>query len=94
MQFLRPLRDRIRRREITTAVRLWQRPHVKVAAVMRFPPGEIVVTKVNQAYFFFVVNRKGTLTHAATGLDSGPSVCAGSKRKRGSTSRTASVNRS
>jgi hypothetical protein len=26
------------------------------------------------AYRFFVVNRKGTLTHAATGFDSGVSV--------------------
>jgi hypothetical protein len=46
MQFLRTLRDRIRRGEITTTVRLWQRPHVKVGGRYALPPGEIVVTKV------------------------------------------------
>lgn len=46
MQFMRALRDRIRRGEITTTVRLWQRPHVKVGGRYALPPGEIVVTKV------------------------------------------------
>ena len=46
MQFLRPLRDRIRRGEITTTVRLWQRPHVKVGGRYALPPGHVVVTKV------------------------------------------------
>jgi hypothetical protein len=46
MQFLRSLRDRIRRGEITTTVRLWQRPHVKVGGRYALPPGEIVVTKI------------------------------------------------
>ena len=46
MQFLRTLRDRIRRGEITTTVRLWQRPHVKVGGRYALHPGEIVVTKV------------------------------------------------
>ena len=46
MQFLRSLRDRIRRGEITTTVRLWQRPHVKVGGRYALTPGEIVVTKV------------------------------------------------
>jgi hypothetical protein len=46
MQFLRSLRDRIRRGEITTTVRLWQRPHVKVGGRYALPPGEIVVTRV------------------------------------------------
>ena len=46
MQFLRTLRDRIRRGEITTTVRLWQRPHVKVGGRYELPPGEIVVTSV------------------------------------------------
>ena len=46
MQFLRPLRDRIRRGEITTTVRLWQRPHVKVGGRYALPPGEIVVTSI------------------------------------------------
>jgi hypothetical protein len=46
MQFLRTLRDPIRRGEITTTVRLWQRPHVKVGGRYALPPGEIVVTKI------------------------------------------------
>ena len=46
MQFMRPLRDRIRRGEITTTVRLWQRPHVKVGGRYALPPGEILVTKI------------------------------------------------
>ena len=46
MQFLRSLRDPIRRGEITTTVRLWQRPHVKVGGRYALPPGQIVVTKV------------------------------------------------
>ena len=49
MQFLRSLRDRIRRGEITTTVRLWQRPHVKVGGRYALPPGEIVVTKIFEA---------------------------------------------
>ena len=46
MQFLRSLRDPIRRGEITTTVRLWQRPNVKVGGRYSLPPGEIVVTRV------------------------------------------------
>src|SRR4051812_49831889 len=45
-QFVQALRDRIRRSEITTTVRLWQRPHVKVGGRYALPPGEILVTKV------------------------------------------------
>src|SRR5262245_61380113 len=46
MQFLRTLRDPIRRGGITTTVRLWQRPHVKVGGRYALPPGEIIVTKM------------------------------------------------
>ena len=46
MQFLRTLRDRIRNGEITTTVRLWQRPHVKVGGRYALPPGHVVVTKL------------------------------------------------
>jgi hypothetical protein len=46
VQFLRTLRDRIRSGEITTTVRLWQRPHVKVGGRYTLPPGEIVVTRI------------------------------------------------
>ena len=43
---MRELRDPIRRGEITTTVRLWQRPHVKVGGRYAMPPGEVVVTKI------------------------------------------------
>jgi hypothetical protein len=46
MQFIRALRDRIRQGEITTTVRLWQRPHVRVGGRYALPPGEIVVTRI------------------------------------------------
>ena len=37
MQFIAALRERIRRGEITTTVRLWQRPHVKVGGRYALP---------------------------------------------------------
>lgn len=46
MQFLRVLRDRIRAGEITSTVRLWQRPHVKLGGRYALPPGHIVVTRI------------------------------------------------
>ena len=48
MQFLRVLRDRIRRGEITCSIRLWQRSHVKVGGRYSLPPGHIVVTAVSE----------------------------------------------
>ena len=46
MQFLRSLRDRVRKGEITSTVRLWQRPHVRVGGRYALPPGEILITKM------------------------------------------------
>jgi hypothetical protein len=46
MQFLRSLREPIRKGEITSTVRLWQRPHVRVRGRYALPPGEIEVTKL------------------------------------------------
>jgi hypothetical protein len=46
MQFLRSLRDRIRKGEITSTIRIWQRPHVTVGKRYALPPGEILVTKL------------------------------------------------
>ena len=51
MQFLRVLRDRIRRGEITCSVRLWQRSHVKVGGRYSLRPGQIVVTAVSEVSF-------------------------------------------
>ena len=46
MQFLRTLRDRIRKGEITSTIRLWQRPHVRLGGRYSLPPGQILVTKI------------------------------------------------
>jgi hypothetical protein len=46
MQFVKDLRDRVKRGEITCSVRLWQRPHVKVGGRYSLPPGEIIVQSV------------------------------------------------
>lgn len=48
MQFIRKLRDRIRSGEITCSIRLWQRPHVRVGGRYALPPGEIVVTGLDE----------------------------------------------
>src|SRR5262245_52396655 len=46
MQFHRSLRDRVRSGEITSSIRIWQRPHVKVGGRYALPPGEIEVTRL------------------------------------------------
>ncbi len=46
MVFVKALRERIRRGEITCSVRLWQRPHVRVGGRYSMPPGQIVVTSL------------------------------------------------
>ena len=51
VQFLRVLRDRVRRGEITCSVRLWQWAHVKVGGRYSLPPGQIVVTAVSEMSF-------------------------------------------
>ena len=46
MQFVRALRERVRSGEITTSIRLWQKPKVRVGGRYSLPPGEIEVTKL------------------------------------------------
>jgi len=48
MQFVRTLRDRVRCGEITTSVRLWQRPKVRIGGRYSLPPGVIEVTKLSE----------------------------------------------
>jgi hypothetical protein len=48
MQFLRVLRERVRSGEITSTVRLWQRPHVRVGGRYSMAPGQIEVTKLSE----------------------------------------------
>lgn len=46
MQFVKALRERIRRGEVNCSVRLWLRSHVRVGGRYPLPPGEIVVTSL------------------------------------------------
>ena len=46
MQFIKTLHEQIRSGEVTSSVRLWQRPHVRVGGRYSLPPGEIVVTSL------------------------------------------------
>jgi hypothetical protein len=49
VQFLKTLRERIRRGEITSTVRLWQSPRVRVGGRYPLAPGMIEVTKLREA---------------------------------------------
>ena len=46
MVFAKPLRDGIRRGEITRTVRIWQRCHVKVGGRYRLGDGHVLVTAI------------------------------------------------
>ena len=46
MQFSKELRPRVRSGEITTSVRIWKQPRVKVGGRYALPPGEIEVTSI------------------------------------------------
>lgn len=46
MIFLEKLREGIRSGEITTTIRIWQRPHVRVGGRYSLPPGHVVVDSI------------------------------------------------
>lgn len=46
MQFLKTLRDRIRRGEITSTIRIWQSPRVRAGGRYPLPPGHVVVDSI------------------------------------------------
>ena len=48
MQFSKTLRPRIREGEITTSIRIWKQPRVKVGGRYSLTPGEIVVESVRE----------------------------------------------
>jgi hypothetical protein len=48
MTFIERLRDPIIRGEITSSVRIWKRPHVKVGGRYRLGSGHVKVTSVRQ----------------------------------------------
>lgn len=51
MQFLKRLRDPIKRGEITTSVRIWKRPHVKVGNRYRLEEGYVVIDRLSEIDF-------------------------------------------
>ena len=48
MHFIEKLREPIRRGEITTSIRIWQRPHVKVGGIYGVEGGHILVTAMHE----------------------------------------------
>src|SRR5689334_15519962 len=48
MHFTEKLRDGVRRGDITTSIRIWQRPHVKVGGVYATIGGHILVTAMTE----------------------------------------------
>ena len=46
MHFLERLRDRIRAGEITSTIRIWQKPRVRVGGRYGLPPGHVVVDSI------------------------------------------------
>ena len=51
MQFTERLREPIKRGEVTTSIRIWRRPHVKVGGEYRLAPGRIVVDALHEIAF-------------------------------------------
>ena len=48
MVFSRPLREGVRRGRITSSIRIWTRPHVKVGGRYRMDEGEIHVDAIER----------------------------------------------
>lgn len=48
MQFIKPLRSRIKSGEVTTSIRIWQSPRVKVGRRYRLDEGFVVVDAIRQ----------------------------------------------
>lgn len=48
MMFTKKLREPIMRGEITTSIRIWQKPHVKVGGTYALGPGHIRVTSIKE----------------------------------------------
>ena len=48
MMFARPLRERVRSGEITTSVRIWQRPNVTIGGRYLLLDGHIEVTRLRE----------------------------------------------
>ena len=51
MVFTKKLRDRVKSGEITTSIRIWQKPHVKVGGRYSMEEGSIVVIALREIAF-------------------------------------------
>ena len=51
VQFSKRLRDRVKSGEITTSIRIWKKPHVKVGGRYRVEEGRIVVSSIREISF-------------------------------------------
>ncbi|HTQ98376.1 MAG TPA: ASCH domain-containing protein [Candidatus Acidoferrum sp.] len=51
MVFTKKLRERVKSGEITTSIRIWQKPHVKVGGRYPLDEGHIVVTAIREIAF-------------------------------------------
>lgn len=51
MQFTKKLRERIKNGEITTSIRIWQKPQVKAGGRYKMAEGNIVVTSIREISF-------------------------------------------
>jgi hypothetical protein len=48
MQFIKPLRPRIKSGEVTTSIRIWKSPHVKVGGRYKLEEGFVVVEAIKE----------------------------------------------
>ena len=51
MEFSKKLRSRVKNGEITTSIRIWKKPHVKVGGRYKVEDGVIVVTSIREISF-------------------------------------------
>lgn len=51
MQFTKKLREGVRNGDITTSIRIWQKPKVKIGGRYKMEDGEIVVTSIREISF-------------------------------------------
>ena len=48
MQFIKPLRPRIKSGEVTTSIRIWKSPHVKVGGRYKLEEGFVAVEAIKE----------------------------------------------
>ncbi len=51
MQFTKKLREGVRNGDITTSIRIWQKPKVKVGGRYKIEDGEIIVKSIREISF-------------------------------------------